>query len=510
MAKKKPQKSLDELLEEALVKEDEQPYEVPGNWEWVRLENLGMFLGGSGFPKQHQGNTDLSIPFYKVSSLRDTNENGMLTFSANYIDNEIKEKIKAKVVPKDSIVFAKIGEAIRLNRRAILSQTSCIDNNMMAYCPNSDLLSLHLFYLWSLKEDFYKYTQATTVPSIRKSTMDNIKFPLPPLPEQKQIVRKLSSMLGKLKEARELIQEAKETFEERRAAILNKAFTGELTKKWREENPDVESVDNIFATIFNNNKKNNKGKKNADIIPQEKMEIPENEIPYNVPAGWKWARFGDVCKAIKDGTHFSPQKQHSEDGKNRYLYITSKNIRDQGMVFNNVAYIDEAVHKEIYQRCDPKLGDILLVKDGAKTGTVAINTIDKEFSLLSSVAVLKVFENTIEPNYIKNFLKSPMGRNIIFGQISGSAITRITLAKINKFTLPIPPLEEQKRIVRILEKLLDHEDEARALIDMEEQIDLLEKSILSKAFRGGLGTNDPNDEPAIELLKRSLKEKMNK
>ena len=104
------------------------------------------------------------------------------------------------------------------------------------------------------------------------------------------------------------------------------------------------------------------------------------------------------------------------------------------MVFNNVAYIDEAVHKEIYQRCDPKLGDILLVKDGAKTGTVAINTIEKEFSLLSSVALLKVFENTIEPNYIKNFLKSPMGRNIIFGQISGSAITRITLEKINKFT----------------------------------------------------------------------------
>ena len=75
---------------------------------------------------------------------------------------------------------------------------------------------------------------------------------------------------------------------------------------------------------------------------------------------------------------------------------------------------------------------------------------------------------------------------------------------------PLPPLSEQKEIVRILDKLLDYEDEARALIDMEEQIDLLEKSILSKAFRGELGTNDPNDEPAIELLERSPKEKMNK
>jgi type I restriction enzyme S subunit len=73
--------------------------------------------------------------------------------------------------------------------------------------------------------------------------------------------------------------------------------------------------------------------------------------------------------------------------------------------------------------------------------------------------------------------------------------------------LPLPTFSEQEEIVRILEKLLDHEDEARVLIDMEEQIDLLEKSILSKAFSGELGTNDTNDEPAIELLKRSLKEK---
>jgi type I restriction enzyme S subunit len=87
------------------------------------------------------------------------------------------------------------------------------------------------------------------------------------------------------------------------------------------------------------------------------------------------------------------------------------------------------------------------------------------------------------------------------------ARANLSLKDVSNIPLPLPPFEEQREIVRILDKLLNHEDEARALIDMEEQIELIEKSILSKAFRGELGTNDPNDEPAIELLKKSLEGK---
>jgi type I restriction enzyme S subunit len=93
---------------------------------------------------------------------------------------------------------------------------------------------------------------------------------------------------------------------------------------------------------------------------------------------------------------------------------------------------------------------------------------------------------------------------------SSTAVPTLNRNNFSDVSIKVPPLSEQKEIVRIVEKLLDHEDEAKVLIDMEEQIDLLEKSILSKAFRGELGTNDPNDEPAVELLKRSLKEKLNK
>ena len=117
----------------------------------------------------------------------------------------------------------------------------------------------------------------------------------------------------------------------------------------------------------------------------------------------------------------------------------------------------------------------------------------------------------ITSNYFINHLCNSTFFKLQAEKLSrGTTRKRITRKNLAALPTPLPPLSEQKEIVRILDKLLDYEDEARALIDMEEQIDLLEKSILSKAFRGELGTNDPNDEPAIELLERSPKEKMNK
>jgi len=448
---------------------------------YAKLTQELTAFGWSGFPKQYQGNTDLSIPFYKVGSLKDIDENGMLSFADNYIDKETKEKIKAKTAPKNSIVFAKIGEAIRLNRRAILSKSSCIDNNMMAFCPNSNLLNFRLFYLWSLKEDFYKYTQATTVPSIRKSTMDNIKFPLPPLPEQKRIVKKLSSMLGKLKAARELIREASDTFEERRAAILNKAFTGELTKIWREENPDVE---NTFIEA-----NGLKGK------------------PYLIPATWKWIEFCDLTKETKIGLVRSVKKQ-SNSFKHAYLKMNNITI-DGTLDMNDITKVNAS--KDEVQAYSLKDGD-LLFNTRNSFELVGKNTVFKflhKENVLFNNNIMRIrFLPDVYPKLISHFLNSSIGKLLLNGiKKCTTNVAAIYAKNLNTIPMPVPPKEEQKEIVRILEKLLDRENEAKALIEMEEQLDLIEKSILSKAFRGELSTNDPNDEQAVELLKRSLKEK---
>ena len=115
----------------------------------------------------------------------------------------------------------------------------------------------------------------------------------------------------------------------------------------------------------------------------------------------------------------------------------------------------------------------------------------------------------VDNNFLYFLVRSKFFRDLAKPNMTGTVgHRRVPKVYLHNYKFPLPPITEQKEIVRILDKLLEHENEAKALIDLEEQFDLLNKSILSKAFRGELGTNDPNDEPAIEILKRSLIEKM--
>ena len=501
MAKSKKEKSLEQRLDEALVRENEWPYKVPENWVWVKLEYIAQW-GSGGTPSRNKKEYyNGTIKWIKTGELK----NEIIFDTEEKITESGLKKSSAKLFPKNSVAVAMYGATI--GQIGILGVEAATNQACAVAIPHKDILDhVYLFYyLISEKDNFIKLGKGGAQPNISQTIIKNYKSPLPPFGEQNRIVRKLSSMLAKLKEARELVQEAKDSFENRRATILNKAFTGELTKKWRDENPtDEMSVENIFSKIIKNKINSTRHSKKKTQLD---LKLSRDEIPYTIPDSWKWSKFESACKAIKDGTHFSPKNQYNEPGKDRYLYLTSKNIRDYGLDLKNVRYIDGKTHNDIFLRCDPELGDILLVKDGAKTGTVTINTIDEEFSLLSSVAVLKVFKKTILPKFIEYFIKSPKGKNIIFAKIAGSAITRITLTKINKFPLPIAPYEEQKEIVRVLDKVFENEFNVNLLLDMKNQIDLIEKSILSKAFRGELDTNDLNDEPAIKLLEKALQSK---
>lgn len=162
-----------------------------------------------------------------------------------------------------------------------------------------------------------------------------------------------------------------------------------------------------------------------------------------------WVRLGDVVSKITDGTHHSPP--NSEDGE--YKYITAKNIKDSGIDLKNITYVSKAIHDEIYSRCNPDKGDVLLIKDGATTGVVTVNNIEEPFSMLSSVALLKLTHG-IFAWYLVYVLRSNLFYKNIRSQMKGTGITRITLKQIVPLAIPLPPFDEQKRIVERLEELL--------------------------------------------------------
>ena len=203
--------------------------------------------------------------------------------------------------------------------------------------------------------------------------------------------------------------------------------------------------------------------------------------------GWVEKIFDHVCHKITDGTHHSPQTQFAERAPGTFPYITSKNIRNNFMDLSKMAYIERAFHDEVYARCKPSLGDVLLTKDGANTGNVTLNTIDEPFSLLSSVCLIKTNHAVLKPAFLCFYLQSSAGLRAILGQMTGAAIKRIVLKDIKKAVIPFPPLKEQETIVATLNSILT---ETRRLARLYERkhaaLEALKKSLLHQAFTGAL------------------------
>ncbi|MCX9565145.1 restriction endonuclease subunit S, partial [Vibrio cholerae] len=170
----------------------------------------------------------------------------------------------------------------------------------------------------------------------------------------------------------------------------------------------------------------------------------------------------ELFSKIQDGTHFSPKIRGGE-----FLYVTSKNIKFGYLDLDSAEYIDRAQHESIYKRCDVRKNDILLTKDGANTGNAALNFLDEPFSLLSSVAFLRLDNEKHSPSFfLQQFLSSEF-QSYIQEEMSGNAITRLTLQKINNLKFYVPSWQEQTAI-------------ANALSDVDALISELEKLIAKK------------------------------
>ena len=229
----------------------------------------------------------------------------------------------------------------------------------------------------------------------------------------------------------------------------------------------------------------------------------EDEIPFDLPNGWVWARLTSICLKITDGTHHSPDNFPVGE----YKYITAKNIKAEGIVLDDITYVTSEVHKEIFARCNPEFGDILYIKDGATSGISTVNTLHEEFSLLSSVALLKPAQG-INSWYMCYAMQSPYFYSTTRGDMKGVGITRITLNMLLSRLIPVPPQNEQQWISLKSKDLIELISTVE--IDKDCIVKLISRAkakILDLAIRGQLVPQDPDDEPASVLLERIRAEK---
>lgn len=160
----------------------------------VKLKDVCAFYTGTGFPKKYQGQLSGTYPFYKVGDIANNVVSGKVYLEQcnNYISEETLELIKGSIIPKNTIVFAKIGEALKLNRRAITSTDCLIDNNAMGIAAKSDKLRTLFFYYFMRNIKMELLAESTTVPSVRKSRLEAYEIDIPSLDEQKIIEGKLT------------------------------------------------------------------------------------------------------------------------------------------------------------------------------------------------------------------------------------------------------------------------------------------------------------------------------
>ena len=144
--------------------------ELPEGWVWSSLGESCVLVSGAGFPLEFQGKKGSCYPFFKVGNLGEVASGEYLTFSPNSVDEVLAKQLGAKIIPKDAVVFAKIGMAIRLNRRRLVGRECCIDNNMMAAVPTRAISARFLLRFLETVE-FMPLATATTVPSLRKSAL---------------------------------------------------------------------------------------------------------------------------------------------------------------------------------------------------------------------------------------------------------------------------------------------------------------------------------------------------
>ena len=411
--------------------EIEAPYELPEGWKWCRLGEVADW-GSGGTPSRknpeyYQG----SIPWIKTGELNET----YIFDSEEKVSEEAIKHSSAKIFPKETVVMAMYGATI--GKTAIFGIDASTNQACACAICHKELDNHFLFNFLKSKKDYFLYNaKGGAQPNISQEIIKNTLIPLPPtLAEQQRIVNRIESMFAKLDEAKEKAQNVVDGFETRKAAILHKAFTGELTAKWRKENGVCDD-------------------------------------------SWEEKTIGECGKWERGRSKHRPRNAPELFG-GKYPFIQTGDIANADIyIYEHKQTLSEFGFQQ--SRLFPK--DTLCITIAANIGKVAILTYDCSFP--DSVVGFTPFEN-VDSKFM--YYKINDMQKDLEAMAPATAQKNLNLKLLTSVSVQIPTLPEQVEIVRILDIIIEKETRAKeAAQTVLDQIALLKKSILARAFRGEL------------------------
>ncbi len=422
--------------------------QLPPGWKEITVKDISLKIS-YGYTASSTRN-DTGIKFLRITDIQDYKVDwDAVPFC------EIDEDDVAKfLLKKGDIVFARTGATVG---KSFLISGAIPKSVFASYLIRIELSQYvdpkYLFYFFQSAEYWSQIgikSMGIGQPNVNANTLSNISLPLSSLIEQQEIVEKIEALFTKLNRSEDVLKQIDSKIQIYKQSILNSVFNEKLNDSLQK---------------------------------------------------WETKPLDKVCSKIQDGSHFSPPIQHRDYAKGRFLYITSKNIRNNFIDLSDVTYVDKKFHESIYSRCNPEFGDVLLTKDGANTGNVTLNSIKDPFSMLSSVCLLKPNRDIIDQSFLKYYIQSPQGYRRLTGKMTGTAIKRIILKRIKETLIAYPSIHQQKAIVQDIEYRLTIAEKLQKTIKHTiEAIGATKHGLLKKAFMGELIVNMIESESTLDLL----------
>lgn len=487
-----------QLVPKLLVEDNEAPYLLPMGWIWTRLINIGFIN-----PRNQIDDNEIAS-FVPMSLI--PQKYGEPVKSEDRLWGEIRKGFTH--FAEGDVVLAKITPCFQNGKAAVMRG---LTNNIGA-----GTTELHVFravnelvnpeyvlaYLKSPKfllDGIPRLTGTAGQKRVPNDYFANNPFPLPPLNEQGRIVAKVHELMGLCDQLEIQLQARRKSrmrlndatraplnkaasltgkaFEEAavrlatqfdalydsaeaviglRSTILQLAVQGKLVQ----QDPHDHSAAFLLERIERDKTRLIQEKK----IREEKPVLPitADEKLFPLPRGWEWSKLGSLCYVITDGTHYTPKYIPSG-----VPFLSVKDITSGKIDFTNTRFISREEHEKFSARCRPEFEDILFTKVGT-TGIAKVIDVEREFSIFVSLALLKFSKEYLSPYFLEILLNSPIVRDQSRRDTQGVGNKNLVLKYIKNFTIPLPPLEEQKRIVAKVNQLMTLCDELESKLRQAE------------------------------------------
>ena len=428
------------------ITEEEKSFDIQESWKWVRLGDCGSWGSGATPSRTNSDYYGGTIPWLKTGDLND----GIITEIPEHITDLALEKTSVRLNPVGSVLMAMYGATI--GKLGILDIEATTNQACCACIPYEGIYNKFLFYfLMASRTAFIKMGEGGAQPNISKEKIVNALIPLPPLAEQKRIVAKIEELLpyiDRYEQAWSKLEKFNSRFpEDMKKSLLQYAIEGKLVEQRAEEG----TAEELFAKIQEEKQRLIAEKK----IKKEKSlpEITEEEKPFDIPENWKWVRLGTLVQ-FENGDRSSKYPVETDYVDFGVPFFGAKDMGEKYMSFANVRYISEHKFNELG---NGKLHDqdfICLLR--GSVGKIAIFEKDSKHKtgfICAQMVIMRCIDLDMV-QYLYYIMKSMHYTKSVDSKTTGTAVRQLPAKELANVLIPLPPLAEQKRIVKKLEQLL--------------------------------------------------------